>query len=185
MIIYRVSKKTPTTLSMLCWTANWLFFKTEPLSRIARFGRCRASKYPFHISSINRTCTAHRAVFTKNVITSAALSFTHMTQWVQLFCKTFNRSVDSSNKVPLWRYRNTIQRTLHTTSQVIVGRCRIWLPCCPRNCLPPPHYQYIGGRWGSGSHRILRIKNRRRRGIINLVERWLKTIEYDGLCFEE
>ena len=38
--------KTPTTLSMLCRTSSWLFFKTEPLSGTARFGRCRASKCP-------------------------------------------------------------------------------------------------------------------------------------------
>ena len=53
----------------------------------ARFGRCRTSKYPVHMSPINQTCTAHRS----------------------------NRSVDSCNKVFLWRYRSTIHRSLHTT----------------------------------------------------------------------
>ena len=60
-IYARFPKKIPKTLSVLCRTANWLFFKTELLSGTARFRRCRASKYPFHMSSINRTCAAHLA----------------------------------------------------------------------------------------------------------------------------
>ena len=54
-ILYRVSQKTPTTLGKLCRTASWLFFKTEPLPGAARFGRCRASKCTFHLSTTNRT----------------------------------------------------------------------------------------------------------------------------------
>ena len=38
----------------------------------------------------------------------------------------------------------------------------------------------------SGSHLILRTtRDPKRRGIINLTERWLNTIEPDGLYFEE
>ena len=38
------------------------FFKKEPLSVTARFGCCRSSKCPYHML-MNRTCTAHRAVY--------------------------------------------------------------------------------------------------------------------------
>ena len=48
----------------------------------------------------------------------------------------FNRSVDSCNKVFLWRYSRTIQHILHTSPQEIVERCRIWWPCCPWNWSP-------------------------------------------------
>ena len=57
--------------------------------------------------------------------TSVVLSFTHMTQYVRLSYKTFNRSVDSLNKVLLWRYCSTMHDTLHTTPQKIVERCQI------------------------------------------------------------
>ena len=60
-------------------------------------------------------------------------SFTHMTQLVRLSRKTLNRSVDSCNKVLLWRYRSTIHLTLHTAPQKIVERCQIWWPYWPRN----------------------------------------------------
>ena len=125
---------------MLCRKANWLFFKTEPLSGIARFGRCKASKFLFHMSSIKQTCAAHRAVYITNVVQAVyllrhcrasyvgVLSFTQMTQKMRLFCKTFNRSVDSSNKVLLWHYRSTTHHTLHITPQKIVERCQIWWP---------------------------------------------------------
>ena len=75
--IYGVSQKTPTTLSMLRKTTSLLFFKTEPLSGTARFGRCRASKCPFHTSSINRTCAAHRAVY----ITNGVQTMYHLRHW--------------------------------------------------------------------------------------------------------
>ena len=57
--------KSPTSLSILCRPENCLFFKDGIPIRLygtARFGRCRASKSPFHMPSINRTCSAHRAV---------------------------------------------------------------------------------------------------------------------------
>ena len=38
------SKKTPTTLSMLCRMANWSLFKEKPMSGNARCGRSRTSK---------------------------------------------------------------------------------------------------------------------------------------------
>ena len=53
-----------------CRTASWLFFKTEPPSGTPRFGRCKASKCPFHMSSINRTCAAHQGVYTTNGVQS-------------------------------------------------------------------------------------------------------------------
>ena len=45
MFILQGVPKTPTTLSMLCRTANWSLFKKEPLSGNALFGCCRASKF--------------------------------------------------------------------------------------------------------------------------------------------
>ena len=45
LLIYRlIEKKTPTTLSMLCRTANWSLFNKEPMSENARCGRSRTSK---------------------------------------------------------------------------------------------------------------------------------------------
>ena len=57
---------------MLYRAANWLFFKTEPLSGTSRFGLCTALKCPLHMS-INRTCAAHRAVYITNVIETVYL----------------------------------------------------------------------------------------------------------------
>ena len=124
---------------MLCRAANWSFFKREPLSGTTWFGYCRASKCPFHVSSLNQTCAALRAVYITNKVqivyryviaehTSAVLSFMHMTQEVWFTGKTFNHSVDSWNKVLHWCYRSTIHHTLHTTLQKIAERCQIrWL----------------------------------------------------------
>ena len=114
--------KTRTTLSVLCRTTSWLFLKTEPLSGNAQFGRWRTSNCPFHMSSINRTSAAHRALYITNAVQTVYVlrlhrpSFIHMTQ-VLLSCKTFNRSVVSCNKVLLWRYRSTMHHTLHTIPQ--------------------------------------------------------------------
>ena len=44
LIYTRLSKKTSTTLSMLCRTANWSLFKKKPMSENARCGRSRTSK---------------------------------------------------------------------------------------------------------------------------------------------
>ena len=68
--------------------------------------------------------------------TSAMLSFKHMTQYVQLSCKTFNLSMGSCNNVFLWRYRSTIHLALRIISQKIIGRCQIWWPCCSRKWSP-------------------------------------------------
>ena len=119
----------------MCRRTNWLFLKMEPLSGTARFGRCRISKCPFHMS-INRPCAAHLeqstlqtgfklyiSYVTAEPSTSAMLSFTHTIQKVQLSCNTFNRSVDSCNKALFWRYRLTTYHALDTTSLNIVERC--------------------------------------------------------------
>ena len=130
-----------TTRSMLCRTASWLFFKTEP-----RFGRCRASKCPFHVSSINRTCVAHRVVYITNGFKLCSLSPTSL-QSVRRWCwasytwpNKCGRLVRLSiapwtrgNKVILWHYRSAIHNTLHTTPQKRVERRQIsW----PRNWSP-------------------------------------------------
>ena len=51
-------------------------------------------------------------------------------------CKTFNRSVDSCNKVLLSRYRSIMHHTFHTTPQKICERFQKWRPCWPRNWSP-------------------------------------------------
>ena len=85
--------------------------------------------------------------------TSSVLHYKHQTVYLLCHCRTssiggaelhthdpisadFNRSVDSCNKVLLWRYRSTIHHTLHTVPQKIVERRQIWWLRCPRNCSP-------------------------------------------------
>ena len=92
---------------------------------------CTASKCSFHMS-LNWTCAEHR-------------------------CK---RTMDSCNKVLLWRYRSTKQHTLHTTPQKIVERCQIWRPrnWCPStsssilicNIEVIPHISIKVRRWLKG-----------------------------------
>ena len=91
-VIQRVSQKHRQRL--VCYAERQTFFKTEPLSGIARFGRCRASKCPLHMSSIIehvkhiaqstlqtwrgfKLCTSY---VTAEPPISALLSFTHMIQ---------------------------------------------------------------------------------------------------------
>ena len=83
--------------SLLWRTANWLFFKTKPFSWTAWFGHCRASKCPFHMS-INRTCAAHRGVYITNRVQTVYLLH-HCRAYIGGACESFNRSVDSCNKI--------------------------------------------------------------------------------------
>ena len=123
--MYSRFPKKPPTLSTLYRSTNRLFFKKEPLFGPPWLGRCKSSKCPFHMSII-RTCATHRAVYITNGI---------QTVYLLRHCRGsyVSRSVDSCNKILLWRYRSTKRHTLHTTLQKIVERCRIWWLCCPLN----------------------------------------------------
>ena len=93
------------------------------------------------MSSINRTCAAHRAVYITNCVPPTSLQSTHRRcwashTWTNNCGKTFNRSVDSCNKVLLWRNRSIIHHTLHIIPQIIVERCQNWWSCWPWNWSP-------------------------------------------------
>ena len=102
---------------------------------------------------------------------------------------TWNRSVHSCKKVLLWRYRITIHQTLHTTPQIIVERCHIRWPCCPRNLSPStnpsiwmcnvdviPHIFIKVRRWLKGCIlAVLRHQNKSEQ-IVTIVRSQISTI---------
>ena len=104
---------------------------------------------PVHMSSINRTCAAHRAAYitkwgSNRVPPTSLQRLLHRQCWashslpnkcsclVKLLISPWTRAIRSSS----WRYRSTIHHTLHTTPHKIAERRQIWWSCWPNNWSP-------------------------------------------------
>ena len=144
--VYRMIEKTPTTLNMLCRTANWSLFRKEPMSGNARCGRSRPSKCPFHMSLKRTKSMQHKAGYKRgwNCVPPPWMQSLQRRRWT---ARKWSNKCGCLERISIAPYTLKIRpssditgvsytKAFNTTPQKIIQWCEIWWSCWPWNWSP-------------------------------------------------